>query len=40
MIVNLDFIFLIIVDLDDVLSKLVIVGFFIIFWQDEVINWD
>lgn len=40
MIVNLDFIFLIIVDLDDVLSKLVIVGFFFIFWQDEVINWD
>lgn len=40
MIVVLDFSLLIIVDLDDVLSKLVIVGFFIIVWQDEVINWN
>nr|XP_034319215.1 neuronal acetylcholine receptor subunit alpha-2-like [Crassostrea gigas] len=40
MIVNLDFILLTIADLDDASSKLVTVGLFTIFWQDEVINWD
>lgn len=29
-----------IVDFDEVLSKLVIVGFFIICWKDEIIKWN
>lgn len=40
MFVILDFILLTIADLDDASSKLVTVGLFTIFWQDEVINWN
>lgn len=36
----LDFYLRIIVNLDEVFSELVIVGFFIIIWRDEVIIWN